>query len=238
MIERQDQPRVRFQRVREGVNRIEVLFNDQQYLHELGRIAVDKRLVTGYTIFQGDTSYRWDGDIVEGDIFVLKATIPEVDTLEARLLYQLFYEGIRKKWDVPVVYFDKNMAANPDFVKWMRDMSETRAPVKIVRKANTGNKWVYRQPSYIHLVDRDYNPGEKPIKSPKHSHIATLVTERSHSVIVPGQTKVFAPSYRDKEDVRAEIYQAIHEDPGLEDFDRETLKRGREGLRIILPDGL
>ena len=220
----------------EFITRLEVPFNDRKYLRELGKQAVDRGLVTGFTIEKGDTAYKWDGAVVEGQIFVLKATVP--DDPRTRLAYQHFYEGINERWEIPVVYVDRSLSANPDFVQWMR--TKEAKGVKLVKeeeeeKQESNSRWRYKR-GCINLWSSSLEPWEDDqiVDKDERVCIATLVPTREYGLIVPKATKVVTYPDLHHTRLRPILYAAIENGRGLSRLDREMLRRGKRDLGITV----
>ncbi|HLD56778.1 MAG TPA: hypothetical protein VJA47_00625, partial [archaeon] len=223
--------RINFQQKLKGaepVYRLEVPFDDRDYLKKLGEEAIEDGLVTGYTIETAETAFRWNGSVKEGELFVLRATVPNVGKAKLRYIYQFFYDGIGEMWVVPVVYIDSAISTNQEFVEWMKRQSKEN-PV-VIEKVNN-MKWKYlRNTTYINLFGGGNEEDEE------ENHILALVAPRRHGIIDVEQTKAFFKSPTTKAEALSDLDEAIREARGLSMVDRETLKRGKDMLSIIIPE--
>lgn len=223
--------RINFQQKLDGaepVYRLEVPFDDKDYLKKLGEEAIQDGLVTGYTIETAETAFRWNGSIKEGELFVLRATVPNVGKAKLRYIYQFFYDGIGEMWIVPVVYIDSAISTNQEFAAWMKQQSKEN-PVVIEKVDNM--RWKYlRNTTYINLFGGGFEEDEE------ENHILTLVAPRRHGIIDVEQTKAVFKSPTTETEALKDLYHAIQETRGLGRVDRETLKRGKEMLSMVIPE--
>ena len=214
----------------EPIYRLEVPFDDKDYLKRLGEEAVAFGLVTGYTIETVETGYRWNGEVREGAMFILRTTIPDIGREKLRRISRFFYDGIGDKWEVPVIYIDSTIATNKEFVEWMKKQGKQNP---ILLKEPKIRQWKYvRNTSYINLFD------EEEDENWEHSdaHILTLFAPRRHGIIDVEQAKAFFHLPIASIEARTNLYRHIRTGVGLNSVDRETLQRGKRELSVFLPE--
>lgn len=254
------------------VIRLEVEFDKKGYLQELAAKARSVGLITGFTIDTRETHYEWKGKPVRKTIFVLRTTIQDetldgkpIDTRSTAIAaYQHFYNGIKEKWEVPLIYTDRSMAVNPDAARflereqkradaWLRRMVGDKDP-KVAAKPSSvktsANVWTYVPNSpYINLWDDD-------IGADTHEECARI-WERVYAARYSGRDELENPhltvlaTHRNQEglivperstvfvygDIRREgVYRAISKGKGLREWDRDRLERGKYRLTFEFPD--
>ncbi len=215
----------------EPVYRLEVPFDDKEYLKKLGEEAIAYGLVTGFTIDTVETTFRWNGSVREGVNFVLRTTVPDVGRTKLRRLYQFFYDGIGEMWLVPVVYIDSTISTNKEFVEWMKRQSK-ETPV-IVEEPENPDRWKYvRGTHYINLFDTV----EDEVGEYQEVHVLTILAPRRHGIIDVEQTKAFFHSPIKDIEARTDLYGAIQKTRGLSRVDRETLERGKRALSLLISE--
>jgi len=220
--------------------RFEVVFDDESYLRQLGRDAVREELITGFTIEQASTTYEWKGELREGVVYMLRTTLPQNRESDCRSLYELFYKRIGEKWEVPVIYLDKDLAANPDFAVWLGRKKDGKESLRVIDDySTTPFTWTYvPNSSCINLwtiASVEQSSGDR-IRG-KQAHEATLVRKFSdNGIIKPEASRAIFHRELSYKRARRRLYQAIDNGRGLKNDDRKALKTGKDLLEIVLAE--
>ena len=244
--------RIRFSQTDKPVPvlRLEVEFESPDYLRELANRARKNKLISGFTIDPRETTYEWEGKPRTDTIFVLRTTIPRGGYSTAKLAYRHFYDGIRERWDVPLIYINDQWQVNPDFEAWLKSVhNRLESRVVVERRSASIGKWTYAPNSpYIHLWSSEINDdtheeisriwenkyasnyrGGSDLDNP---HLAAMATHRNaQGLIVAERTTVYIFG-----DIRQDdVYESISKGRGLRAWDRECLEIGKYGLTFEFP---